>query len=49
MVAHHYFFDGDNDDLFSANTRNWNEDFAITFWSIESSLLEELEDLIAKI
>jgi hypothetical protein len=48
VVAHHYFFYGDTDALFIANTGNWSADFAIRFWSTKSSLLEELEAMITK-
>jgi hypothetical protein len=49
MVAHHYFFDGDINVLFGANTWYWSAKFAIKFWNIEFNLIEELEAMIAKI
>jgi hypothetical protein len=49
VVTHHCFFDGDIDVLFGANTKNSNEIFSIIFWSIEFSLLEELEAMTTKI
>ncbi len=48
VVAHHCFFVGGIDALFVTNTGNWSADFAMRFCNTESSLLEELEAMIAK-